>query len=97
MDIIYKEGICVCKDIAVSILFVHLPIHPSMDICTHLFIPLKYKCHKTTSFNIALTMKDPLEDPTLEQVDFMQQSLSHKLDDTPSKKLCKYINFHHKR
>ena len=23
IDIIYKEGICVCKDIAVSILFVH--------------------------------------------------------------------------
>ena len=53
-----------------------------MDICTHLFIPLKYKCHKTTSFNIALTMK---------------QSLPHKLDDTPLKKLCEYINLYHKQ
>ena len=42
-------------------------------------------------------MKDPQEDPTLEQVDFKQQSLPHKLDDTQSKKLCEYNTFYQKK
>ena len=42
-------------------------------------------------------MKDPQEDPSLEQAHFMQQSLPHKLDDTSSKKLCECNNFYHKQ
>ena len=42
-------------------------------------------------------MKDPRNDPTLEHIDFMQQSLLHKLDDTSSKKLCECNNLYHKQ
>ena len=42
-------------------------------------------------------MKDLQEDPTLEQVDFTQQLLPRKLDDTPSKKLCEYNKLWYKQ
>ena len=34
--------------------------------------------------NLALTMKDPEEDPTLEEVDFMDQSLPYKIKEEPT-------------
>ena len=82
MDIKYKEGIRICKENTLSV----LSVHSSIPSNAHLFISLKYKqLSKPTSLNIALTMKDPQEDPTLEEVDFMEQSLHHKLMEEPTK------------